>query len=132
MEPKGGNHGPFKDGRACPRGGAAAVRRRRLRRTARLKYNADYDPIPLAAMEALIADFEAANPDIDVQLNNFDHEGYKTAIRNFLTADAPDLANWYAGNRMAPFVDGRPVPGRVGCLGSQRPGRIAGLGERRR
>jgi multiple sugar transport system substrate-binding protein len=40
-----------------------------------LKYNADYDPIPLAAMEALIADFEAANPDIDVQINNFDHEG---------------------------------------------------------
>ncbi len=69
-----------------------------------LKYNADYDPIPLAAMEALIADFEAANPDVDVQLNNFDHEGYKTAIRNFLSADSPDLANWYAGNRMAPFV----------------------------
>lgn len=69
-----------------------------------LKYNADYDPIPLAGMEALIADFEAANPDIDVQLNNFDHEGYKTAIRNFLSADPPDLANWYAGNRMAPFV----------------------------
>jgi multiple sugar transport system substrate-binding protein len=35
----------------------------------------------------------------------FDHEGYKTAIRNFLSADAPDLANWYAGNRMAPFVN---------------------------
>ncbi len=69
-----------------------------------VKYNADYDPIPLKAMEALIADFEKANPDIDVQLTNFDHEGYKTAIRNFLTADAPDLANWYAGNRMAPFV----------------------------
>ncbi len=70
-----------------------------------LKYNADYDPIPLKAMEELIADFEKANPDIDVQLTNFDHEGYKTAIRNFLTADAPDLANWYAGNRMAPFVN---------------------------
>ena len=69
-----------------------------------LKYNADYDPVPLAAMQALIADFEAANPDVDVQLNNFDHEGYKTAIRNFLTTDSPDLANWYAGNRMAPFV----------------------------
>ena len=69
-----------------------------------LKYNADFDATPLAAMTALIADFEAANPDIDVQLNNFDHEGYKTAIRNFLTADSPDLANWYAGNRMAPFV----------------------------
>jgi multiple sugar transport system substrate-binding protein len=70
-----------------------------------LNYYADYDAIPLAAMEALIADFEAANPDIDVVLQNFDHEGYKTAIRNFLTTDAPDLANWYAGNRMAPFVE---------------------------
>jgi multiple sugar transport system substrate-binding protein len=69
-----------------------------------VKYNADYDAGPLKGMEALIADFEAANPDIDIQLTNFDHEGYKTAIRNFLTADAPDLANWYAGNRMAPFV----------------------------
>ena len=72
--------------------------------TRTLKYFADYDPTPLAAMEALIADFEAANPDIDVVLQNFDHEGYKTAIRNFLTTDSPDLANWYAGNRMAPFV----------------------------
>jgi multiple sugar transport system substrate-binding protein len=68
-------------------------------------WNADYDPIPLAAAEAMIADFEAANPEIDVQLTNFDHEGYKTSIRNFLTADAPDLANWYAANRMRPFVE---------------------------
>ena len=69
-----------------------------------LRYYADFDPAPLAAFESVIADFEAANPGIDVQLQNFDHEGYKTSIRNFLTADAPDLANWYAGNRMAPFV----------------------------
>ncbi len=62
------------------------------------------DPAPKKAMEELIADFEAANPDIKVKWNNFDHEGYKTAIRNFLTADAPDVADWYAGNRMAPFV----------------------------
>lgn len=62
------------------------------------------DPAPKAAFEALIADFEAANPDVKVTVNLFDHEGYKTAIRNFLTADSPDLANWYAGNRMAPFV----------------------------
>jgi multiple sugar transport system substrate-binding protein len=63
------------------------------------------DPAPKAAFEQLIRDFEAANPDIKVQWNLFDHEGYKTAIRNFLTADPPDLANWYAGNRMAPFVN---------------------------
>ena len=73
--------------------------------TRELKYFADFDATPLAAMEALIVDFEAANPDIDVVLQNFDHEGYKTAIRNFLTTDSPDLANWYAGNRMAPFVN---------------------------
>ncbi len=70
-----------------------------------LRYYADFDPAPLAAFEAAIAEFEAQNPDIDVILQNFDHEGYKTAIRNFLTADPPDLANWYAGNRMAPFVN---------------------------
>lgn len=62
------------------------------------------DPAPKAAFEQLIKDFEAAHPDIKVTVNTFDHEGYKTAIRSFLTADSPDLANWYAGNRMAPFV----------------------------
>jgi multiple sugar transport system substrate-binding protein len=63
------------------------------------------DPAPKAAFEQLIADFEAANPDVTVEWNLFDHEGYKTSIRNFLTADAPDLANWYAGNRMLPYVN---------------------------
>jgi multiple sugar transport system substrate-binding protein len=62
------------------------------------------DPAPKKAMEELIAGFEAANPDIKVKWNNFDHEGYKSAIRNFLSADAPDVAAWYAGNRMAPYV----------------------------
>lgn len=70
-----------------------------------LRYYADFDAGPLAAFEAAIAQFEAEHPDIDVVLQNFDHEGYKTAIRNFLTADPPDLLNWYAGNRMAPFVN---------------------------
>lgn len=63
------------------------------------------DPAPKAAMEHIIKGFEEANPDVEVKWNNFDHEGYKSAIRNFLTADAPDIANWYAGNRMGPFVD---------------------------
>ncbi len=63
------------------------------------------DPAPKAAFEALIAGFEAENPDVTVTWNLFDHEGYKTSIRNFLTADAPDVANWYAGNRMLPYVN---------------------------
>jgi len=62
------------------------------------------DPAPKKAMEELIADFQAKHPDIKVKWNNFVHEGYKSAIRNFLTADPPDVAAWYAGNRMAPFV----------------------------
>jgi len=63
------------------------------------------DPAPRAAMEKVIAGFKAENPDVNIVWNNFDHEGYKTAIRNFLTADAPDVAAWYAGNRMAPYVN---------------------------
>ena len=63
------------------------------------------DPAPKAAFEAVIKGFEAENPDVNVTWNLFDHEGYKTSIRNFLTADAPDLANWYAGNRMLPYVN---------------------------
>ena len=34
-----------------------------------------------------------------------DREAHKTAIRNFLSADAPDVTSWYPGNRMAPFTD---------------------------
>ncbi len=63
------------------------------------------DPAPKEAFQMVIEKFSAENPDIDVKWNLFDHEGYKTSIRNFLTADAPDVAAWYAGNRMAPFVN---------------------------
>ena len=63
------------------------------------------DPAPKAAFAAVIEGFEKENPDVSVTWNLFDHEGYKTSIRNFLTADAPDLANWYAGNRMLPYVN---------------------------
>lgn len=80
--------------------GAAAAQERTL------VINTDTsDPAPKAAFEALIKGFEAENPDVKVEWNLFDHEGYKTSIRNFLTADAPDLANWYAGNRMLPYVE---------------------------
>lgn len=63
------------------------------------------DPAPKAAFEAVVKGFEAANPDVKVKVNTFDHEGFKTSIRNFLSAEAPDVVTWYAGNRMAPFVN---------------------------
>ena len=65
----------------------------------------DLNPDKKAAFDAIVEDFKAANPDINVTTNVQDREAYKTAIRNFLTADAPDVASWYAGNRMKPFVD---------------------------
>ncbi len=63
------------------------------------------DPAPKAAFEALVKGFEAEHPDIKVKIYTFDHEGFKTSIRNFLSAEAPDVVTWYAGNRMAPFVN---------------------------
>jgi multiple sugar transport system substrate-binding protein len=63
------------------------------------------DPAPKAAFEALVKSFEAAHPDVKVKINTFDHEGFKTSIRNFLSAEPPDVVTWYAGNRMAPFVN---------------------------
>lgn len=65
----------------------------------------DLNPGPKAAFDAAVAKFSAENPDINVIVNNNDREAHKTAIRNFLTADAPDVTSWYPGNRMAPFVD---------------------------
>ena len=65
----------------------------------------DLNPAPKEAFEAAVDAFKAANPDINVTVNNTDREAHKTAIRNFLTNDAPDITSWYPGNRMAPFVD---------------------------
>ena len=58
-----------------------------------------------AAFDAYVAAFSAAHPDVKVVVNEFEHEAYKTAIRNFLTSESPDVAIWFAGNRMKFFVD---------------------------
>jgi len=58
-----------------------------------------------AALKEYVADFEAAHPDVKVVLNEFGSESYKVAIRNFLTSETPDVALWFAGNRMKFFVD---------------------------
>ena len=65
----------------------------------------DPNPGPKAGFEAAVEKFKAANPDINVTVNINDREAHKTAIRNFLSADAPDITSWYPGNRMGPFVD---------------------------
>ncbi|MEM6620023.1 MAG: extracellular solute-binding protein [Pseudomonadota bacterium] len=65
----------------------------------------DLNPGPKKGFEDAVALFKQENPDINVTVNINDREAHKTAIRNFLTADAPDVTSWYPGNRMAPFVD---------------------------
>lgn len=74
--------------------------------TGELKIFSDMsNPAPRATMESLVAGFQEQHPDLDIELTIIDREAYKTQIRNFLTANTPDVANWYAGNRMLPFVE---------------------------
>ena len=65
----------------------------------------DLNPAPKEGFETAVEKFKAANPDINVIVNITDREAHKTAIRNFLSAEAPDVTSWYPGNRMAPFVN---------------------------
>ncbi|MCW4628502.1 MULTISPECIES: extracellular solute-binding protein [Marinomonas] len=63
------------------------------------------DPAPKKAFADIIQKFESENPDITIKYNLYDKEGYKTAIRNWLSTTPPDIVFWYAGNRMKAFVD---------------------------
>ena len=63
------------------------------------------NPAPRAVMEGMVARFGELNPDLNIELTVIDREAYKTQIRNFLSANPPDVANWYAANRMRPYVD---------------------------
>ena len=55
--------------------------------------------------ETIIPTFEKENPNIKVEMTIYDHEAYKTQIRNFLPAEPPDVVNWFSGNRMKFFVN---------------------------
>jgi multiple sugar transport system substrate-binding protein len=70
-----------------------------------LTYNASiHGPNQKAAFQALIDDFEKAHPDIKVKVSYIDAEGYKTQLPNWLVSQAPDVVNWYAGERMRYYV----------------------------
>lgn len=63
------------------------------------------NPAPRATMEAMIGRFGEKHPGLNIETTVIDREAYKTQIRNFLTANAPDVATWYAANRMRPYVE---------------------------
>ena len=63
------------------------------------------DPTPRAFVEKVVGMWNEKNPDSPVQLNTVNHEDFKQAIRTYLLADpAPDVLDWFAGNRAAFFV----------------------------
>jgi multiple sugar transport system substrate-binding protein len=63
------------------------------------------NPAPRATMEAMIGRFQEQHPGLNIETTVIDREAYKTQIRNFLTANTPDVATWYAANRMRPYVE---------------------------
>ncbi|MBK8022166.1 MAG: extracellular solute-binding protein [Chloroflexi bacterium] len=64
------------------------------------------DPGAREADEALVALWNEQNPDQALEHSITDHEAFKQAIRTYLVADpSPDVLTWFAGNRMAFFVD---------------------------
>ncbi|WP_438956300.1 ABC transporter substrate-binding protein [Cognatiyoonia sp.] len=63
------------------------------------------NPAPRAVMEKLATDFDALHPNLDVELTIVDREAWKTQIRNALSANPPDVVNWYAATRMLPYVE---------------------------
>ena len=63
------------------------------------------NPAPRAVMEQLASDFDALHPNLTVELETVDREAWKTQIRNALSANPPDVVNWYAATRMTPYVN---------------------------
>lgn len=62
------------------------------------------DPAPKAAITKVVEQFNKEHADIKAELNIYDHESYKTSIRNWLSSEAPDVVFWYSGERMNTFV----------------------------
>ncbi|MEJ6392712.1 ABC transporter substrate-binding protein [Gymnodinialimonas sp. 2305UL16-5] len=63
------------------------------------------NPAPRAVMEGMVERFGEMHPDLNIELVITDREAWKTQIRNVLQSGTADVVNWYAGNRMAPYVE---------------------------
>lgn len=85
--------------------GAAFAESHAMKLSGELNITSDMsNPAPRAVMEGLAAKFDEMHPDLTVNLTIVDREAWKTQIRNSLSANAPDVVNWYAANRMGPYV----------------------------
>jgi len=63
------------------------------------------DPAPKKVFAELVEQFKADHPDIEVTVNTFAHEDFKTLLRTWLnSSSAPDVVTWFAGERMRYFA----------------------------
>lgn len=85
-------------------GGMAHAQADALTGTLRIFFN-DLNPAPRAMFDDMVARFQERHPDLTIETTVLDREANKTQIRNYLTANAPDVNAWYAGNRMLPYVN---------------------------
>ena len=66
--------------------------------------NSNPDPAPKKAWTELVEDFKKAHPEVEVEHNFYDHESYKTSLRNWLTSEPPDVITWFAGETLNTFI----------------------------
>lgn len=71
-----------------------------------LNYNSNQsDPTAKELDEMLVQMFMDANPDIQMEHTQVDHEGFKTAIRTYFASNnPPEVMTWFAANRMRFFA----------------------------
>ena len=86
----------------------------------RILYNSyQSDPVPRAFAESLVADWNARNTNRPVEVSIVNHEDFKQAVRGYLTAQpAPDVLDWFAGNRARSAAATLPRRGRPGRWGA--------------
>ena len=56
-------------------------------------------------IQDVVQRFQDLHPNLQVNLTIVDKSDYESGIRQTLTGNTPDVVNWYASNRMRPFVD---------------------------
>ncbi len=82
------------------------------------------DDAPKAGIAAVVAAYQAINPDVSVTINTTDHNTFQENITNTLKAGEDDVLTWFAGFRNKFFAD----QGQVGDI-SDVWDSVEGLGE---
>ncbi|RKP46136.1 ABC transporter substrate-binding protein [Pararobbsia silviterrae] len=58
-----------------------------------------------AFWETVIAEFEKANPDVQVKPAFIEEEAYKVQLPGWLTTEAPDIVKWHEGERLRYYAE---------------------------